>query len=105
MAKKWNKVKDRVAHGKKTGVVVQKVGTDEKRTFLNPHGKFGKATAELEAGKRLTNEGEVKRDKETGKELVLTEGQIAYRKGYRAAMIDQAKAYNAKKGKGKGGDF
>ncbi len=99
MAKKWEKVKDRVSKGKKTGVVVQKKGTDVKRTLLNPHGKYAKATAELQSGVRMTNEGEIKVD-DFGNPQTLTPEQIAYRAGYRSAMIDQAKAFNAKKAQG-----
>lgn len=96
---KWKKIRDRKAKGKKTGVVVQKVGTDKQVTLLNPHGKFGKATAELKQGVHLTNEGEVKCDQKTGEVMKLTPGEIAFRNGYRSAMIDTAKAHNAQAGK------
>lgn len=96
---KWKKLRDRKAKGKKTGVVVQKVGTDKQVTLLNPHGKFGKATEELKRGVHLTNEGEVKCDTKTGEIMQLTETEKAFRNGYRSAIIDTAKAHNAKNGK------
>lgn len=92
---KWNKIRDRKAKGKKTGVVVQKEGSDKQVTLLNPHGKFNKATEELKQGVHLTNEGEVKCDKQTGEVMKLTSEEKAFRNGYRSAMIDSARAYNA----------
>ncbi len=100
MAKEWEKVKDRVSKGKKCGVVVREKGTDKQFTLLNSHGKYLKATAELQSGNRLTNEGKIKVNEKTGKPQTLTKSQRAYRVGYRSAMIDQAKAYNAKKNGG-----
>lgn len=96
MAKKWEKVKDCVVKGKKTGVVVREESSGKTRTLLNSHGKYAKATAELESGVRMTNEGKIKVDEKTGKPQTLTSEEKAYRAGYRSAMIDQAKAYNAK---------
>ncbi len=98
MAKKWLKIKDRISKGKKTGVVLQKQGSEETRSLLNPHGKYLKATAELNAGVKMTNDGKIKVDKTTGKQQTLTSEERAYRAGYRSAMIDQAKAHNAKNG-------
>lgn len=96
---KWIKLRDRKAKGKKTGVVVQKQGSDKQVTLLNPHGKFGKATEELKQGLHLTNEGQVKCDKKTGEVMKLTSEEKAFRNGYRSALIDTAKAHNAKAGK------
>ena len=95
MAKKWSivgSVKGR--GGKHIGTRVRNNSTGKTRTLLNPHGKYGKATVELKQGVRMTNEGEIKRDR-YGKLLTLTKGQRAYRAGYRSAVIDQTKAYNA----------
>lgn len=97
MAKKWTKVKDRVRGGKKTGVIVLNKSTGEQRTLLNSHGKYQKYQYELEKGVKVTNDGQVKRDKQ-GRPIRLRAGEEAYRHGYRSALIDQAKAYNSRKG-------
>lgn len=96
MAKKWSKVDSvKGRDGKQVGTIVRNNFTNEERVLLNPHGKYGKATAELQHGVRITNDGEIKRNK-NGEPLTLTKGQRAYRAGYRSAVIDQTKAYNAK---------
>lgn len=95
MAKKWGKVGPvKGRGGKQIGTKVRNNSTGKERVLLNPHGKYGKATAELNQGVRMTNEGEIKRD-ENGEPLTLTREQRAYRAGYRSAVIDQTKAYNA----------
>ncbi len=96
---KWNKVKPvKGKGGKQIGTRVRNNETGKELTLLNPHGKFAKATYELEHNVRLTNEGEVKLDK-NGKPLQLTEVQRAYRAGYRSHVIDETKAYKSHGGK------
>lgn len=105
---KWKKIRDRQSNGKKTGVVVQKQGSNKQVSLLNPHGKFCKATEELKQGVHLTNEGAVKVDSKTGNAIPLSTEDRKFREGYRAAMIDAAKAHNAQTGKknnGLGGAF
>ncbi len=96
MAKKWSKVGPvKGRGGKQIGTRLRNNSTDKERVPLNPHGKYGKATVELQQGVRMTNEGEIKRNKK-GEPLTLTKEQRAYRAGYRSAVIDQTKAYKAK---------
>ena len=90
--KKWVKVRDRVRQGRKTGVVLANRSTGEERVVLNPHGKYQKYSVEPEKGLKLTNTGDVKKDK-NGKKVGLTGRQRAYRAGYPSAIIDQTKAY------------
>ncbi len=97
MAKDWQKVRDRKSGGKKTGVVIENRKTGEQRTLLNSHGKYQKAKLELERGVKYTNDGQVKTNKK-GEPMRLSDAERAYRGGYKAALIDQAKAYNAKNG-------
>lgn len=85
-----------VNNGKKMGVVIETHKGKEK-TLLNPHGKTVKYGNELESGVHLTNEGELKRDRD-GNYMGLTPTEAAYRSGYIAAQADNAKAYNAKIG-------
>lgn len=96
---KWIKVRDkRLKDGSKGGAVVANRKTGEQRTLLNPHGKYQKYNYELSAGQHVTNDGVKKVDKK-GKPITLSDGQRAYRAGYKSAIIDSAKAYNAKKGR------
>ena len=94
--KDWKKVNVRKSKGKVTGTVVQNAKTGKTVTLLNPHGKYGKATVELQTGERRTNDGKVKTDK-NGNVMHLTKEQKAYRAGYRSAIIDQTKAFKAGK--------
>ena len=71
-------------------------------TLLNPSGKGEKYANELRDGKRYTNDGQVKLDK-NGNEMPLTAEQRAYRSAYLQALSDSAKAHNAAKAK-KAGD-
>ena len=97
MAKsKWQKKGVRTVKGKKTGTVVFNTETGESRVLLNPHGKYQKAVKELETGKRYTNDGKVKKDK-NGKEMKLTKCQRAFRAGQRSMVIEQTKAFKAGK--------
>ena len=57
--------------------------------LLNPTEKRNKAFAELQTGVRLTNTGEIKKDK-SGKPLSLTNEGRAYRAGYIEAQNDSA---------------
>lgn len=94
---KWKKVEDCRSGGKKTGVILVDTKTGEQRKLLNPHGKFKKNQLELREGIKYTNYGQVKRNKK-GQPIRLCDAEIAYRHGYDAALIDQAKAYNATRG-------
>lgn len=97
MAKKWEKVRDCRFGGKKTGVVLANTQTGEQRTLLNSHGKYKKYQLELREGIKYTNDGQIKRNKK-GEPIKLRDAEISYRNGYDAALIDQAKAFNAKNG-------
>lgn len=94
---KWDKVKPVNKNGKQIGTRVRNNETGKELTLLNPHGKYDKITLELQDGVRMTNEGEIKKDK-NGAPLRLTDEQKAFRAGYRSAVIDQTKAYNSKHG-------
>lgn len=87
------------ADGKKrqSGVTVT-FNDGDSVTLLNPSGKAGKYAEELKLGKRLTNDGKIKTDKD-GNEIPLTEEGRRYRMGYIRAQSDNAKAFNAKGGK------
>lgn len=69
-------------------------------TLLNPSEKGRKYAVELKSGKRLTNNGEIKKDKDgkprklgkTGKDAQAR----AYRSGYLQARKDSAKAWKSK---------
>ncbi len=101
MANKWSKVGPvKGRGGKQIGTKVRNNSTNKVHVLLNPHGKYGKATVELQQGVRMTNDGEIKRN-QSGEPLTLTKEQRAYRAGYRSAVIDQTKAYKAKHQGGK----
>ena len=93
---KAHKIKDEPIklNGKTIGT---RIFLDNGKDFdvLNPHGKYVKINAELEKGYKLTNRFEVKKD-EKGKKQKLTQKEIAFKKGYRGALIDEANAYKAK---------
>lgn len=80
--------------GKKAGSVLS-FDDGSKRTVLNPHGKGRKYAAELRSKSRMTNDGEVKRDK-SGKPMTLSKAQRSFRSGYLQAQKDNAKAYKTK---------
>ena len=67
---------------------------DDKVTLLNPAGKATKYVAEIKGGKKLTNEGEIKR--KDGRAVELDCCARAYRAGYLAAQKDNGKIYNSK---------
>ncbi|MDE6667676.1 MAG: hypothetical protein K2K38_04945 [Clostridia bacterium] len=92
--------KGKKADGKKRQLGVTVTFNDgETVTLLNPSGKATKYAAELRDGKRYTNDGKVKVDR-NGQEMPLTAEQKAYRSAYIQALSDSAKAYNAAKAKG-----
>ena len=63
--------------------------------LLNPAEKGRKYAGELKRGKRYTNEGTAKRDK-NGNHISLTKSGKAYRSGYLDARKDSAKAFKSK---------
>lgn len=67
-------------------------------TLLNPAEKGKKYAKELRTGKKYTNDGAVKKDK-NGKAIKLGKKERAYRGGYLDGRKDNAKAYNAKRSK------
>lgn len=97
MAKsKWHKCGEQIEKGKATGICVKNDETKQVRVLLTPHGRYQKAVKELETGKRYTNDGKVKKDK-NGKEMKLTKCQRAFRAGQRSMVIEQTKAFKAGK--------
>lgn len=68
-------------------------------TLLTPAGKGAKAATELKMNARITNDGEVKTNK-NGTPQKLSKAQRAWRSGYLAAQKDSANCYNAKQKKG-----
>lgn len=103
MAKKntnWQKKGTQTAKGKKTGTVLVNVETGERKVLLTPHGRYKKAVIELKTGKRFTNDGSVKKDR-NGNDMKLTPCQRAYRAGQRSMVIEQTKAHNAVNGQPK----
>lgn len=69
---------------------------DEKKnktvTLLNQQGKIGKYAAELKGKTRLTNDGQLKKDRR-GRPRMLTARQRAYRIGYLNACSDSSKIF------------
>ena len=65
-------------------------------TYLSPAEKGAKYAQELRTGKKYTNDGQVKKDK-NGKALKLKVKERAYRGGYLDARNDNSKAFNAKR--------
>lgn len=64
--------------------------------LLNPAEKGLKYTIELRHKKAITNDGQRKIDKNTGKQIKLTKEQLAYRSGYLSSCHDSQKAFRAK---------
>lgn len=83
--------------GKQIGTKVRNDRTGQEKVLLNPHGKYSKATAELQSNVCMTNNGEIKKDKH-GNAVRPNAKQRAFRAGYRSAVIDQTKAYKSKHG-------
>ena len=69
-------------------------------TLLNPSEKGEKFAKELKTGKKYTNDGKIKKDK-NGKVVKLGKKERAYRSGYLDSRQDNAKAYKSKKKVGK----
>lgn len=71
-----------------------------KKVLLTPAGKRAKYNAELDCGRGLTVQGEIKYNKD-GSTHYLTKQQKAFRHGYLQAQNEQraiyAKAHNPKK--------
>ena len=65
-------------------------------TLLNPAEKGEKYAKELRLGKKFTNDGTVKKDK-NGKAIKLSKKERAYRGGYLDGRNDNAKAFKSKK--------
>lgn len=94
MAKQnWDKVQEATTPFGGT-IVVNKTNGRTKH-LLTPSGRAQKYAAELQQGVRLTNGGAVKVT-EQGTPIPLTEGQIAYRKGYIGSTLDNGSAFKAK---------
>lgn len=64
--------------------------------LLNPAEKSRKYSVEMKSGKAYTNNATRKIDSKTGKQIVLTREQLAYRAGYLNACSDSQKAFKAK---------
>lgn len=64
-------------------------------TLLNPAEKCRKYASQLHTKTAMTNEFKRKKDK-NGKNIVLTDTQLAYRAGYLAHASDSQKAFRAK---------
>ena len=62
---------------------------------LNPHGRYVKATKELDKKVKLTNKFEEKID-DKGKKMRLTQKDIGYNNGVRSILIEEAKIHKAK---------
>ena len=67
-----------------------------RQSVLTPAGKGAKAAKELKTGIRMTNEGQMKVDRD-GVAQILSDSQRAWRSGYLQARKDGAAAYKAKK--------
>ena len=74
--------------------------TGEEIVLLNPHEKGRKAAYELKHDIRVTNRGDVKKDKK-GRPKRLSDKGKAYRMGYLQARKDSAKAWKANQKKAK----
>ena len=75
-------------------VVESKKG--KKVYLLNPSEKGRKYAAEMRHGKAITNNYRRKMDEKTGKQVVLTKEQMAYRAGYLQHQKDSNKAFKSK---------
>lgn len=90
-----NKTKD----GERVHIGTRIVDSDNvTKTLLTPAGKTAKAVLELRSGVRMTNDGQVKMNK-NGTPQKLTKAQKAYRRGRVDQARDSAKCFNAKGGK------
>lgn len=90
-----NKTKD----GKRVRAGTRVIDSDGvAKTLLTPAGKTAKAVLELRSGVRMTNDGQVKTNK-NGTPQKLTKAQKAYRRGRVDQARDSAKCFNAKGGK------
>ncbi len=69
-----------------------------KVTLLNPSEKGKKFADELRSGVKITNDRDIKRDK-NGDYVGLTDEARAYRSGYLDAQKDSANAWKAKQKK------
>ena len=79
---------------------VVKTKKGKKITLLNPSEKGRKFADELRNGAKQTNDGFIKFGND-GKAIRLTDTEKSYRSGYLDAQKDSAKAYKARKAKGK----
>lgn len=84
------------AKAKRQIIVETKDG--KKVRLLTPDQKGAKAAVELKKGVKLTNFGQVKRNKD-GSPLALNKAERSYRAGYLDARKDNAKAYKHNKAK------
>lgn len=78
--------------------IIVETRNGKKIRLLTPDQKGAKAAVELKKGVKLTNMGQVKRDKD-GNARKLTKVERSYRAGYLDARKDNAKAYNHNKKK------
>ena len=93
--------KHKTKDGKRVRVGTKIVDSDGvTKTLLTPAGKTAKAAEELRRGVKITNDGQVKTNK-NGKPQKLTKAQKAYRRGRLDQARDSAKCYNAQGGKKK----
>ena len=67
-------------------------------TLLNPSEKSNKYAKELHTGKKFTNDGILKKDK-NGKAIKLGKKERAYRGGYLDSRSDNANVYKSKRSK------
>lgn len=84
------------AKAKRQIIVETKDG--KKVRLLTPDQKGAKAAVELKKGVKLTNFGQVKRNKD-GSPRALNKAERSYRAGYLDARKDNAKAYKHNKAK------
>ena len=78
--------------------IIVETRTGKKVRLLTPDQKGAKAATELKKGVKMTNFGQVKRNKD-GSPRKLNTKERAYRAGYLDARNDNAKAYKANKKK------
>ncbi len=90
----WSGARKKDGTKQKSGTVVT-FNDGTTTTLLTPSGKATKYSEELRQGKKLTNDGEVKKDKK-GREKRLNDTGRAWRSGYLQAQKDAHKAYKAR---------
>ena len=78
--------------------IIVETKNGKKVRLLTPAQKGAKAAVELKKGVKMTNFGQVKRNKD-GSPRKLNGKERAYRAGYLNARNDNAKAYKANKAK------